>query len=53
MRKVPAFGLPKSDLTHNERKSRLPLNRLLEAKMLNSARGEPLRNALFPKRRAS
>jgi hypothetical protein len=43
-KKDPAVG----QVTHNQSKSRLPLNRLAEAKVLNSNLGHHLKAALFP-----
>lgn len=51
--KLPDARAPHAPTSQNKTKSRLPLNRLTEAKVLNSQRGEPLRDALFPLRRAN
>jgi hypothetical protein len=53
MSKISQPARAKPAISHTAKPSRLPLNRLLEAKVLNSARGELLRNALFPLRRAN
>ena len=45
---MPKTDLPKSAVTHKPSKSRLPLNRLAEAKVLNSQLGHHLRKSLFP-----
>jgi hypothetical protein len=49
--KVPDIGSPRAELTHTPKPSRLPLSRLLEAKMLNSQLGKPLRDSLFPRKK--
>jgi len=38
---------------HKTAKSRLPLNRLLEAKVLNGSRRDTFSRSLFPKARAN
>lgn len=53
MRTVPDKNLPDGEIRHKSAKSRLPLNRLLEAKVLNGSRRETFVRALFPKSRAS
>jgi len=56
MRTLTEVGLPQREIRHKSPKprtslsSRLPLNRLLEAKMLNGRRQAEMTAALFPPR---
>lgn len=49
MRKLPEQAPLQSSTRHKAAKSRLPLNRLLEAKALNGPRRRTFSAALFPK----
>jgi hypothetical protein len=51
MRTLTEVGPLQPQVTHKPKPSRLPLSRLLEAKMLNSQLGKPLRDSLFPQRK--
>jgi hypothetical protein len=53
MRKVPEIGNPQATTRHKTAKSRLPLNRLLEAKALNGHQRKTFTRALFPKSSAN
>jgi hypothetical protein len=46
--KLPQPARPQGQVTHKPAASRLPLNRLNEAKVLNSQLGHHLRKSLFP-----